>query len=59
MTPVEVTVAGGAETIRVEPSPRGIMLTNGAKWSQALTRKEAWQLAEAIDAVATKAHDPD
>ena len=59
MTPVEVTVAGGAETIRVEPSPRGIMLTNGGRWSQALTREEAWRLAEAIDAVATKAHDPD
>ena len=59
MTPVEVTVAGGAETIRVEPSPRGIMLTNGGRWSQALTRAEAWRLAHASDPGAPKARDPD
>ena len=53
MKAVDVSVADGAETIRVEPSRRGITLTNGSKWSQALTREEAWQLAEAIDAVAT------
>ncbi len=35
----------------------GITLTNGTKWSQALTREEAWQLAEAIDAVATEASE--
>ena len=53
MKALEVTVAGGPETIRVERSRRGITLTNGNKWSQTLTREEAWQLAEAIDAVAT------
>ncbi len=58
MTPMEVTVAGG-ESIRVESSRHGITLTNGSKWSQALTREEAWQLAEAIDAVATSAPEPD
>ena len=57
MKAVEVTVADGAETIRVEPSRDGMTLRNGAKWSQALTRKEAWQLAEAIDAVATSADE--
>ena len=50
MTPVEVRIASGAETIRVEPSRRGITLTNGSRWSQVLTREEAWQLAEALDA---------
>ena len=59
MTSVEVTVADGSETIRIEPSRRGITLRNGSKWNQVLTREEAWRLAEAIDAVATKAPDPD
>ena len=59
MTPVEVTVAGGAETIRVERTRSGITLTNSSRWSQALTREEAWRLAEAIDAVATSAPEPD
>ncbi len=59
MKAVEVTVADGAETIRVEPSSRGITLTNRGKWTQALTGEEAWQLAEAIDAVSTRAPDPD
>ena len=58
MKVVEVTVAGG-ESIRVESSRHGITLANGSKWSQALTREEAWQLAEAIDAVATSAPEPD
>ena len=51
-----IPVAGG-ETIRVEPSRRGITLTNGDRWQQRLTREEAWRLAEAIDAVATSAGD--
>ena len=55
MKAVEVTVADGAETIRVAPSRRGITLTNGSRWSQTLTREEAWRLAEAIGAVATGA----
>ena len=55
MKTVEVTVGGGAETIRVQADRAGITLTNGTRWRQALTREEAWQLAEAIDAVATSA----
>ncbi len=59
MKAVEVTVGGGAETIRVQADRAGITLTNGSKWSQTLTREEAWRLAEAIDAVATRALDLD
>ena len=55
MKAVEVTVADGAEIIRIEADRAGITLTNGTRWRQALTREEAWQLAEAIDAVATSA----
>ena len=55
MKTVEVTVGGGAETIRVQADRAGITLTNGTRWRQALTREEAWQLAEVIDAVATSA----
>ncbi len=59
MKAVAVTVADGVETIRVESSDSGITLTNGTRWSQVLTRKAAWRLAEAIDAVATMAPNSD
>ena len=55
MKAVEITVGGGAETIRVEADRAAITLTNGSKWSQMLTREEAWRLAEAIDRIATTA----
>ncbi len=57
MKAVKITVGDGAETIRIEPTHHGIVLMNGSKWSQVLTREEAWQLAEAIDAVATSADE--
>ena len=40
MKTVEVTVGGGAETIRVQADRAGITLTNGTRWRQALTREE-------------------
>ena len=56
---LEVSIASGAESIRVEVDRLGLMLSNGTRWQQRLTREEAWRLAEAIDAVATRAPDPD
>ena len=52
---IEVSVAGGAETIRVEATPAGLLLTNGSRWRKPLTREEAWRLAEALDELATRA----
>ncbi len=56
---LEVSIADGAESIRVEVDRLGLVLSNGTRWQQRLTREEAWRLAEAIDAVATRAPDPD
>ncbi len=50
-------MAGGAEAIRVEATTDGLLLTNGDRWRQPLTREEAWRLAEAIDELATRAPD--
>ena len=58
-TAIEVSIADGTESIRVEPGRRGVTLTNGTRWQQQLTREEAWRLAEAIDAAATSAPEPD
>ena len=52
---IEVAVAGGAETIRVEVTPGALLLSNGSRWRQPLTREEAWRLAEVLDALATRA----
>ncbi len=54
---IEVPVSGGAETIRVEVTTDGLLLTNGSRWRQSLTREEAWRLAEAVDELATRARD--
>ena len=51
---IEVPVVGG-ETIRVEATPSGILLSDDSRWRQPLTDEEAWRLAEAIDRVATGA----
>ena len=48
-------MAGGAETIRVEVTPGALLLSNGSRWRQPLTREEAWRLAEVLDALATRA----
>ncbi len=56
---LEVSIAAGAETIRVEVDRSGLLIANGTRWQQRLTREEAWRFAEAIDAVATRASDPD
>ena len=56
---LEVSIADGTESIRVEADRLGLMLSNGTRWQQRLTRDEAWRLAEAIDAVATRTPDPD
>ncbi len=55
---IEVSIADGAESIRVEVDRLGLVISNGTRWQQRLTREEAWRLAEAIDAVATRAPDP-
>ncbi len=54
-TALEVSIAAGAETIRVEVDRSGLLISNGSRWDQRLTREEAWRLAEAIDSVATAA----
>jgi hypothetical protein len=51
---LEVSVADGAESIRVEADGLGLVLSNGTHWQQRLTREEAWRLAEAIDELATR-----
>ncbi len=56
---LEVSIAGGAESIRIEVDRLGLVLSNGTRWRQRLNREEAWRLADAIDAVATRAPDPD
>ncbi len=50
---IEVSIGDG-ETIRVEATPSGLLLSNDSRWRQPLTREEAWRLAEAIDCVATR-----
>lgn len=52
---LEVSIANGAETIRIEVDRGGLRISNGTRWQQRLTREEAWRLAEAIDSVATAA----
>jgi hypothetical protein len=54
---IDVVVAEGTETIRVEATPGGLVLSNGDRWRQPLAREEAWWLAEALDALATRAAD--
>ena len=51
---IEVSIAGGAEAIRIEADRFGLLISNGTRWRQSLTREEAWRLAEAIDQVATR-----
>ena len=45
---IEVSIGDG-ETICVEATPSGLLLSNDSRWRQPLTREEAWRLAEAID----------
>ena len=54
---IEVAVAGGAETIRVEVTTSALLLSVGSRCRQPLTRDEAWRLAEALDELATRAPD--
>ena len=54
----EVSIADDAQTIRIEFDRSGLLISNGTRWQQRLTREEAWRLAEAIEAVATAAPDP-
>ena len=52
---LEVRIADGAESIRIEVDRLGLVLSNGNRWQQRLTREEAWRPAEALDAAATRA----
>jgi hypothetical protein len=54
---IDVVVAEGTETIRVEATPGGLVLSNGDRRRQPLACEEAWRLAEALDARATRAAD--
>ena len=54
----EVSITDGAQTIRVQVDANGLLISNGTRWQQRLTREEAWRLAEAIEAVASRAPDP-
>ncbi len=53
----EILLAGGTEQIRIETAPGGLVLSNGDRWRQPLTREEAWRLAEALDELATRPAD--
>ncbi len=54
---IEILVADGTEKIRIETAPGGLVLSNGDRWRQPLSRDEAWRLAEALDELATRPAD--
>ena len=52
MPRAEVTLRDG-QRLEVRIVDGDVELAHAGIWSQRLTREEAWQLAEALDAVAT------
>ena len=55
MDPIDVAIAGGAQTLRVAVDAEGVTLSNGALWQQRLSRDEALRLAEALERQASRA----
>ena len=55
---LEVSIAGGAEAIRVEVDRSGLLISTGARWRKPLTPEEAWRVAEPPAPVATRAPAP-
>ena len=51
---ITVELAGGTARIRIEADEDGVLLRNVGRWTQRLTREEAWRLAEALDEAATR-----
>ncbi len=54
-TTITVVIKGCAERILVERTPHGIVLRKPDHWEQRLSLQEAWELAEAIDALSEPA----
>ena len=55
MDPIDVAIAGGAQTLRVAVDEEGVTPSNGAFWQQRLSRDEALRLAEALERQASRA----
>ena len=54
---IEILVVDGTEQIRIETASGGLVLSNGDRWRQPLTREEAWRLAEVLDELAARFGD--
>ncbi len=49
----DIPIGQHGELLRVEARGDEVRVANGTRWEQRLTLEEAWELAEAIDEVAT------
>ena len=56
---VDVGIQQRRSRIRVESEQGGVRLARPGHWEEQLTREEAWELAEALDAVATAGPEDD